>query len=274
MKIFGGNDPPPSLAFEKNPFLVFLVLYNVLLHCLLLTSQHPVVKFLSGRVRMENVSFRKSQYTDIEVDVDEPNGDDEGSQLIIQYSDFEGSSEEKALESSINGDSDDIRDILYLKENWYGDASGPKSTNNANGNGKILDGDFAISEWSEDRYRDMGSSVLFLPGLKASKLYRENTSGGEDQLWLPNWWGGDIEELFLNANGESIENVYTKDVLKTIPGGKIYQTFLDDLQEMNEHGIIRDYEEFAYDWRMNVEDIVQNGTLYADGEIRYLVDIE
>lgn len=107
------------------------------------------------------------------------------------------------------------------------------------------------------------SNVLFLPGIKASELYK-NDSGDEDQLWPPNYFGNDVEELMLDENGKSIENVYTKDVLKSTLTGNIYASFVDDLENLKTEGKINDYAEFAYDWRQSVEDIAKNGTPYQN----------
>jgi len=116
------------------------------------------------------------------------------------------------------------------------------------------------------------SNVLFLPGIKASKLYKQGSLGTEDQLWPPNYFGNDLKELFLDKDGKSIENVYTRDAIYEVGapwiGDNIYKTFSEKLAVIKENGTINNYSIFAYDWRQNVEDIAQNGTSYPDGEIK------
>ena len=54
------------------------------------------------------------------------------------------------------------------------------------------------------------SNILFLPGIQASRLYTE-VDGVEEKLWEP---GGDddVTRLSMTNGGESIEDVYTRDV--------------------------------------------------------------
>ncbi|MFA6047643.1 MAG: right-handed parallel beta-helix repeat-containing protein [Parcubacteria group bacterium] len=117
------------------------------------------------------------------------------------------------------------------------------------------------------------SNVMFLPGIKASRLYKKDSGGGEDQLWEPNYFGNDLEDLTLDENGESVNSVYTRDVIDEIGtswlglGPNIYKTFINQLALLKNDGTINDYNIFAYDWRQSVEDIAENGTPY-NGEIK------
>jgi parallel beta-helix repeat protein len=109
------------------------------------------------------------------------------------------------------------------------------------------------------------ANVLFLPGIKASRLYRENAIGIEDKLWPPNYFGDDLEELMLDDEGNSIKNVYTRDVIEKAGGtSNIYKSFIGELDDLKNTQAINDYSLFAYDWRQSVTDIAQNGTPYPD----------
>lgn len=149
-----------------------------------------------------------------------------------------------------------------------------------NGDG-FCDAPFVSNLWNDpyplarpfDSAAPSGSSnVLFLPGLKASRLYKDGLAGTEDQLWLPNYFGNDLEELALDGNGRSVNAVYTRDVLDEVAlpivGANIYKSFLAQLDGLKSEHVINDYEAFAYDWRANVEDIVREGTPYPYGTIR------
>ena len=61
------------------------------------------------------------------------------------------------------------------------------------------------------------SSVLFIPGLQASRLYEGTvlncSLNCEDQLWEPNA-NSDVEDLYLDESGNSIRsNIYTRDII-------------------------------------------------------------
>jgi pimeloyl-ACP methyl ester carboxylesterase len=115
------------------------------------------------------------------------------------------------------------------------------------------------------------SSVLFLPGIQASRLYNEDGVGTtEDQLWEPNT-NSDVEELVMTPSGTSVNDIYTKDVLDEIQGtANIYKGFLGMLEDLEEDEVIADSLAFAYDWRYSVEDIVLYGVKY-EHEIKNLM---
>jgi hypothetical protein len=123
--------------------------------------------------------------------------------------------------------------------------------------------------------RDCFSNVLFIPGLEASRLYTQRTSGSEDQLWEPNG-NSDVEDLYLDTDGASKnQNIYTRDIIKEsntpvsagFLGQNIYKIFTDTLDQLVNDFKIADWKYYAYDWRQGVDDIVNNGTKYQEGNI-------
>lgn len=115
------------------------------------------------------------------------------------------------------------------------------------------------------------SSVLFLPGIQASRLYKERSLVGEDQLWEPSvTFGNDFVDLAMTESGESIEDVYTKpgDAIgrtRYIGGNLVaYETFLAELAVQKTEEAIADYEVLAYDWRYDVQDIVKDGIITGE----------
>ncbi|HMO82807.1 MAG TPA: hypothetical protein PKA42_01440 [Candidatus Paceibacterota bacterium] len=119
------------------------------------------------------------------------------------------------------------------------------------------------------------SSILFLPGIQASRLYTDGFLGFEDQLWEPNI-NSDLEALAMDENGVSVNDVYTRDVLDEINVLPLFQTniykgFLKMLNDLKEDEQIKDFLPFAYDWRYSVDDIVISGTKY-ETEIKGVID--
>ena len=119
---------------------------------------------------------------------------------------------------------------------------------------------------------DCFSNVLFLPGLEASRLYTQGSDGNEDQLWEP---GGnsDVEALYLNPDGTSKNgNIYTRDIIDLGHNIKnIYKSFSDTVNGLVSNQKINTWKEYAYDWRQDVQSIVDNGTKYQTETIS-LVD--
>jgi len=119
------------------------------------------------------------------------------------------------------------------------------------------------------------SSVLFLPGIQASRLYKERSQAGEDQLWEPQG-NEDVRQLAMTTNGESVNTVYTRDVVEEITGaffGKnIYKGFLGLLNGLQNDQVIAEYQPFAYDWRNSVYEVATEPVKYPDGETKLLLD--
>jgi hypothetical protein len=107
------------------------------------------------------------------------------------------------------------------------------------------------------------SSVLFLPGIQASRLYTGGILGTEDQLWEPSN-NEEVQTLALSENGTSIIDIRTQDIIDeaaiSFIGGNIYKGFINFMDDLVESEIITAWQPFAYDWRYDVFDIVENGT--------------
>ena len=185
------------------------------------------------------------------------------------------------------------RGFFDARYNWWGDASGPyykkyyligQEEDNLDGLGNWVNDGVYFTPWLNIEPK-MGekpacqenchSNVLFLPGAKASRLYKydSDTDKDLDELWVPNWFGNDVEELKLDSDGKSIEEVFVKEggVLRSTVMGNLYKSFLNDLEKLKIEDTINDYKSFAYDWRKNVEDIAKNGTLYEGEQIKSII---
>ena len=115
------------------------------------------------------------------------------------------------------------------------------------------------------------SSVLFLPGIQASRLYKEGLLGTQDEIWVPDG-NQDVRQLAMSTTGISQNEIYTKGIMADLPvGGTVYDSFARSMVNLVFDGVIKGWTPFAYDWRYSVNDIGQNGTKY-ENEIRDIVD--
>ena len=115
------------------------------------------------------------------------------------------------------------------------------------------------------------SNVLFIPGLEASRLYKENFFGGEDRLWEPNAFN-DINDLYLNSAGQSInQSIYTNDIIDKTLFFNVYKSFILTINNLVSLNIISDWKAYAYDWRQGIDDLIQNGTKYNNDQIFTLI---
>ena len=125
-----------------------------------------------------------------------------------------------------------------------------------------------IKRISRNADQDGYSSVLFLPGHQASRLYRKGLMGIEDQLWEPNR-NQDVRQLYLDPeDGKSKDpNIYTSDAIDEAFGvaGNVYENFMQSMDEFVQSGAIGEWRAFPYDWRLPLEQIVDDGIKLRDG---------
>ncbi len=188
------------------------------------------------------------------------------------------------------GVSNNTLEPIDATDNWWGDSTGPKdgNTNNAvNALGAWVFGhNVSYVPWLEDELPvgskglestneptcaiDCFSSVLFLPGLEASRLYENDT-----RLWEPGLFGDSaLMRLSLTDAGESISpDIRTKDVIDEalIPelGPNIYKSFMADMDGLKADGVVNDWEAIPYDWRLAPDDLLEKGN-EVSGLISYL----
>lgn len=116
------------------------------------------------------------------------------------------------------------------------------------------------------------SSILFLPGIKASHLYTKNLVGFEDELWIPDN-NGDVRQLEMTVVGESVNDVYTRKIIGSATGlGSVYSGISGYFDTLVAQENIAAWAPFAYDWRYSVDDIVTKGTLY-ETERKYVLEL-
>lgn len=170
--------------------------------------------------------------------------------------------------------------IIDATENWWGAAGGPTHPSNPFGAGdKVTDnvnfGQWLTAEPTGTCTTNCNSSVLFLPGIEASRLFETNVLGDENQLWEPNR-NADVEKLYLNDLGVTIRHgIYAKkyDVLNetALPfvGPNIYKSFISAMNKLKADNLIDNWEPIAYDWRLSLQDILKGGRQDESGRIYY-----
>ncbi len=125
------------------------------------------------------------------------------------------------------------------------------------------------SLWKNPPVAEKGfSSVLFLPGLQASRLYKQGLFT-ENQLWEPNR-NADVEALYLNPDGTSKNaDIYTRDIvletnvpsLSGVLGLNIYKSFGSTMDGLVRDRQITEWKAYPYDWRMDVETLLNQGVI-------------
>lgn len=129
---------------------------------------------------------------------------------------------------------------------------------------------FTVTDANAPTVEECCSSVMFLPGLQASRLYTWTVIDGEKRLWEPGL-GDEAESLRLRSGGAGESDVYTRkgDVLDSAYTVNIYGSFIDDLEQLQTDGDIDDFEALAYDWRLDYQDLLTNGREFLGGVVRW-----
>ncbi len=113
------------------------------------------------------------------------------------------------------------------------------------------------------------SSVMFLPGLQASRLYMWSAFGDhEEKLWEPRPLFDEASYLRLGGTGTDI---YTRNgdtnggIIDSVLGSDIYGSFLSTLNGLKQNGDITDYQAVGYDWRLDYDDLLTRGAQNESG---------
>ena len=245
--------------------------------------ESPVLNFESGNLLIENSIFKNNSYADIKVDV---MYEYEGygyrlSSLEIANSNFEGNSADTALLSNVKVNNIDYNNLVHsknvvkLRNNWYGNNLGPKVAPDYLLGGEKIIGDYTLYGWStikfEDVCADCASNVMFLPGLEASRLYSDSfstcpyDSESAKKFWEPNC-SDNVRRLYLDSDGKSLDaSIHAKEggILDETPvGSNIYKSFIEQMDKMkNEDKSINDWQAVAYDWRLSLDDILEDDSI-------------
>ena len=164
--------------------------------------------------------------------------------------------------------------------NWWGNMAGPfNSLHNPNGLSNKISDNVEFIPWQKNNPDIKGccSNVVFIPGIESSRLYKKGLFS-ENQLWEPNR-NADVEKLYLDRNGNSIDqNIYTRDILKRtnimlgVLDVDVYKNFSDSMDDLVNQNKINAWEALPYDWRYDINKVVNDGVRLEDGKIINFVD--
>ncbi len=157
--------------------------------------------------------------------------------------------------------------VVDVRNNWWGSAAGPLN-DGVSGNsisGLVADEPWLTSEPVFDPEENKPvccSSILFIPGLEGSRLFRNEKwpmalGTSVNKLWEPNS-NNDVKKLYLNSSGLSINStIYSGGAIDNALGLEdIYGKFLNFLMSLVKNGTVNESKVFGYDWRKPIAEVV------------------
>jgi len=221
-----------------------------------------------GDINISDTTFRDNEYAIITHNIS-------GGSVKVNYSKFINN----------NFDVEDYSQSDFTNNYWSNIKKTTACANNHSVgdcfNYYIASGNFNIYPWQEDEnfvHEEGASSVLFLPGVQSSRLYKEHLLD-EDRLWEPTNRNEDVKDLYLNSDGTSIDkSIYTNEddgVIDKAYTKIIYKDFMSYMDGLVADGTIKEWKAIPYDWRLPLEDTVDGKIkLEDDKEIDIIKEVE
>jgi pimeloyl-ACP methyl ester carboxylesterase len=150
--------------------------------------------------------------------------------------------------------------IVHADNDWWGSARGPMD----GGFQPAFTGSVSYDPWLtyDPTVPPCCSSILFLPGVEASRLYG-TTSGliGGSAMTMHGWEplsNADAKSLYLNPDGSSIgRSIYSGGPIDKAYGiVPVYDSFMRFLDGLSDKGSIGEWKAFGYDWRKPIAEVV------------------
>lgn len=158
------SDNCPAVSMNNNYFNIFNTAQAESL-----TTYNPAIRFNSGRLRIENSSFKNNFYSDIEANLEFNSDQESYDYLHIINSNFEKNAQNTALISQLKYVGDQTKDYSYrvlLKNNWYGDSFGPREMPDY-----LLGGEKIIGKYKLEGKRQtnlVADPLIIVPGIAGS----------------------------------------------------------------------------------------------------------
>jgi hypothetical protein len=168
--------------------------------------------------------------------------DDPGqNHITVHHSVFQGT--QYAVYNGTNN-------ILHAENNWWGSDAGPVGASS-----NMVYGPVSYDPWQgKSTSVDCCSSVLFVPGLEASRLSIDNRrvlGTSTEQLWEP-ISNLQVQSLYLDSSGNSIQsNIHPSGLLdNALALQPIYQKFISTMNDLVGKGTLNQWLAYPYDWRL------------------------
>jgi pimeloyl-ACP methyl ester carboxylesterase len=149
---------------------IFRKFFNTAVASDLPDETNPALRFESGRLHIENSTFKDNHYSDVEIDAGYY---EEGamSYLEIVNSNFEGNKQNTALISSAkkyseNDEPVSAKNMVILKNNWYGYFQGPTQESDEFNKGEKISGDYTLNGYRSSNL--ISDPVIVIPGIMGS----------------------------------------------------------------------------------------------------------
>jgi hypothetical protein len=170
----------------------------------------------------------------------------------------------RIINSVYNGIINETSNTIDARHNWWGKSDGPNSIDIS---GSVNPDPWLTEDPNVVTKNICCSNVLFIPGIEASRLYKDQKGlfglgTSTNTLWEPNR-NGDVRNLYMDTNGKSITpNIYTKDIIGVVPGIRnIYHSYIETMDKLVADQVIKAWLPIPYDWRHGVYDIVDSTLL-------------
>lgn len=243
------------------------------------------------RLSVEDTNFYKSKNNKIHI-ADYTLGDPQSTIIKLNNNNFYGFVPSSILENSPFVVWDEYNSFkpnsfvpVDAMNNYWGTDAGPYHAGGTPTNGPQLPTNIVYEPYltrDPNSVKECCSSVLFIPGIEGSRLYKQDISNidGEDQLWEPNT-PSDVTALNGDVMGNTDSSIYTRDIIEKtnslgdiIAVKNIYKNIVTNLQVLKDTKNIKDYKTLPYDWRENVNDIVVNGIKHKNETLMLLPLLE
>ncbi len=165
----------------------------------------------------------------------------------------------------------DVLYPLFAQYNFWGDESGPYhiSKNTDGRGGEVSDFIYFDSWLSYNPTSVCCSSVVFIPGLQASRLFAIGVDGTRERLWEPyDIASSSVMRLGLDSFGLSsgeqiVADEIMDEALMSRLGLNIYKSFIKDLNQLVSAGFIDTWKPLPYDWRLSFDTLLST-SIFVD----------
>src|ERR1035437_2903885 len=143
--------------------------------------------------------------------------------------------------------------IVHAENNWWGSDAGPIIDSSATAN--AIYGPVSYDPWQgKSASVACCSSVLFVPGLEASRLAIDNRrvlGTSTEQLWEP-ISNLQVQSLYLNSSGNSIQSdIHPSGLVdNALAMQPIYQKFINTMNGLVDKGTIANWQPYPSDMRL------------------------